>query len=115
MTLTASVVSVLAALLAFVASSISAPAAEEWKFKVVNRGTLPAIEFRTKEDGEWSSNWISDRIEPGDSFDMDFGTSKGNCTVRTQIRFTDGSYFDADVNYCRVDTLYIHDDRLTAD
>ena len=46
---------------------------------------------------------------------MDFGTDKGDCTVRTQIRFTDGSYFDANVNYCKVETLYIHDNRLTAD
>jgi hypothetical protein len=89
--------------------------AGEWKFNVVNKGTLPAIEFRTREDGEWSSNWISERVEPGDSFDMDFGTSEGECTVRTQIRFTDGSYFDANVNYCKISTLYIHDSRLTAD
>jgi hypothetical protein len=108
------VTSVLALLLALVLLSSPAPAGE-WKFKVVNRGTLPAIEFRTQEDGDWSSNWISERIEPGDSFDMDFGTDKGDCTVRTQIRFTDGSYFDANVNYCNVGTLYIHDNRLTAD
>ena len=82
---------------------------------VVNNGSLPAIEFRTREDGEWSSNWISERVEPGNSFDMDFGTSEGECTVRTQIRFTDGSYFDANVNYCKISTLYIHDTRLTAD
>ena len=108
------VTSVLAAML--VPTLLSAPAsAGEWKFKVVNKGTLPAIEFRTKEDDEWSSNWISERVEPGDTFDMDFGTSKGECTVRTQIRFTDGSYFDANVDYCQVSTLYIHDKRLTAD
>ena len=76
---------------------------------------MDPVEFRTQEDGEWSSNWISDRVEPGDTFDMDFGTDKGNCTVRTQIRFTDGSYFDANVNYCNVGTLYIFDHRLTAD
>ena len=32
---------------------------------------------------------------------MDFGTDKGDCEVRTEIRFTDGSYFDADVDYCK--------------
>jgi hypothetical protein len=104
----------LAPLLALVLMSNPAPAGE-WKFNVVNKGTLPAIEFRTREDGEWSSNWISERVEPGDTFDMDFGTDKGDCTIRTQIRFTDGSYFDANVNYCNVSTLYIHDNRLTAD
>jgi hypothetical protein len=108
------VTSMLALLLALVLMSNPAPAGE-WKFKVVNKGNLPAIEFRTKEDDEWSSNWISERVEPGDTFDMDFGSDKGDCTVRTQIRFTDGSYFDANVNYCNVSTLYIHDNRLTAD
>ncbi len=44
---------------------------------------------------------------------MDFGTDKGDCTVRTQIRFTDGSYFDANVDYCNVSTLYIHENKLT--
>lgn len=88
-------------------------AADNWKFKVTNKGTVAAIEFRTQENDEWSSNWIRDRIEPGDSFDMDFGTSKGSCTVRTQIRFVDGSHFDADVDYCKVSTLYMHDDKLT--
>ena len=108
------VTSACAALIAPLLLCGSAPAGE-WKFTVVNKGNLPAIEFRTREDGEWSSNWISERVEPGDSFEMDFGTSEGECTVRTQIRFTDGSYFDANVNYCKISTLYIHDKRLTAD
>ena len=100
-----------------VALAMSLPAslasAAEWKFNVVNKSNTPANEFRTREDGEWSENWISERIEPGDSFDMDFGTDKGNCTVRTQIHFTDGSYFDANVDYCKVHTLYIYENRLT--
>ncbi len=92
-----------------------ASAGEHWKFNVVNKSNVAAVEFRTQEDGEWSANWIKDRIEPGDKFDMDFGTDKGDCTVRTQIHFTDGSYFDADVDYCKVSTLYIYDNKLTWD
>ena len=42
---------------------------------------------------------------------MDFGADLGDCAVRTEIRFTDGSYFDADVDYCKVTTLYIHEDQ----
>ena len=82
------------ALLATV-SALPAWAESHWKFGVINKSDVAAIEFRTQEDGEWSSNWIKDRIEPGDKFDMDFGTDKGDCEVRTQIRFTDGTYFDA--------------------
>jgi hypothetical protein len=89
--------------------------AGEWKFKVFNKSQTAAVEFRTQEDGEWSSNWISDRIEPGDKFDMDFGHSDGSCTVRTQIRFTDGTYFDAGVDYCKVSNLYIFEQKLQWD
>ena len=88
-------------------------AGDHWKFTVVNKSSLAALEFRTQENGEWSSNWISDRIEPGDLFNMDFGTSKGNCTVRTQIRFVDGSFFDADVDYCKASKLDMFNDKLT--
>jgi hypothetical protein len=89
--------------------------AKEWKFKVVNRGSHPALEFRTREEGEWSENWLERRLAPGATIELDFETDQGSCTVRTQIRFTDGSYFDANVNYCNVSTLYIHDTRLTGD
>ena len=99
------------ALLATVAAQ-PAWAASHWKFGVVNKSDVAAVEFRTQEDGEWSSNWIKDRIEPGDKFDMDFGTDKGDCEVRTQIRFTDGTYFDAPVDYCKASTLLIYNDKL---
>jgi len=105
----------LAAACALTLAAAPAYAGNHWKFAVVNKSQTAAIEFRTQEDGEWSANWIKDRIEPGDSFDMDFGTDKGDCSVRTEIRFTDGSYFDADVDYCKVSTLYIHETKLTAD
>ncbi len=100
-----------------IAALVSVPsyAGEHWKFNVVNKSETAAVEFRTQEDGEWSKNWIADRIEPGDTFVMDFGTDKGDCTVRTQIHFTDGSSFDADVDYCKVSNLYIHEDKLTWD
>jgi hypothetical protein len=109
------ILTVLAAVGAMALATAPAHAGNHWKFSVVNKSATAAIEFRTQEDGEWSSNWIKDRIEPGDAFDMDFGTDKGDCEVRTEIRFTDGSYFDADVDYCKVTTLYIHEDKLTSD
>ena len=103
-----------AAILAFVASTASI-AADQWKFNVINKSSVAAVEFRTQENGAWSSNWITDRIEAGDTFNMDFGTSKGDCTVRTQIHFTDGTFFDAPVDYCKVSTLYIYNNKLTWD
>jgi hypothetical protein len=104
-----------AALMASSMMASSALAGDHWKFNVVNKSNTAALEFRTQENGDWSSNWISERIEPGDTFNMDFGTSKGDCSVRTQIDFADGSKFDAPVDYCKVNNLYIHSDSITWD
>jgi hypothetical protein len=104
-----------ALLLACASFASTSASASEWKFKVYNKSQTAAVEFRTQEDGEWSSNWISDRIEPGDKFDMDFGHADGSCSVRTQIRFTDGTYFDAAVDYCKVSNLYIFEQKLQWD
>ncbi len=100
-----------AIMLAMFATQVAA-ADKEWKFDVVNKSNVAAVEFRTQEDNEWSENWISSRIEPGDKVELDFGTDEGNCTVRTQIRFIDGTFFDADVDYCKASLLEIYNDKL---
>jgi hypothetical protein len=107
----------LRALLLGITSTLAAfgPALAEgksWKFDVVNRGNSPVVEFRTQEEGEWSENWIENRIEPGDTVELDFETDEGKCAVRTQIRFVDGTYFDADVDYCKANLLEIHTETL---
>ena len=90
----------------------AAAADDHWKFLIKNKSDHAVLEFRTREDDDWSSNWINNRIEPGDTFNMDFNTSEGSCTVRTQITFTDGSRFDANVDYCKISTLYLYEDKL---
>lgn len=93
-------------------TGVARAADKEWKFNVINKSNGEIVEFRTQEDGEWSENWISDRISAGDEEELDFESDEGKCTVRTQIRFTDGTYFDADVDYCKADTLEIYDQTL---
>ena len=89
--------------------------AKSWKFNVVNKSQTSVVEFRTREDGEWSRNWIRERIEPGDTFEMDFNTDEGDCTIRTQMRLTDGRYFDGDIDYCKVSTIYVSEQRISWD
>ena len=107
-----------AAALALAVTTLAAPLSpalgddKSWTFDVVNKGNTPVVEFRTQEDGEWSENWIDERIEPGDTNTLDFETDEGKCTVRTQIRFTDGTFFDADVDYCKANLLEIYTDTL---
>lgn len=82
-------------------------AANEWKFDLENRSAANVTSFRTQENGAWSDNWLDEIIVPGDTFEMDFGTDEGNCTVRTRIDFTDDTYVDADIDYCNMSTITV--------
>ena len=77
----------------FSAGMANAEDDKHWYFDVENELTDAVIELRTQEDGEWSENWLSNRIEPGDKIKLDFETDEGKCEVRTQIHLTDGGYF----------------------
>ena len=68
-------------------SSIDMANAEDdkhWYFDVENDSNGTVNELRTQEHGEWSENWLSNRIEPGDKIKLDFETDEGKCEVRTQ-------------------------------
>jgi hypothetical protein len=85
---------------------------KHWYFDVENESNGTVNEFRTQEDGEWSEDWLADRIEPGDKTKLDFETDEGKCEVRTQIHLVDGTYFDAPVDYCKAKTLVIQNGTL---
>jgi hypothetical protein len=85
---------------------------KHWYFDVENESNGTVNELRTQEDGEWSENWLADRIEPGDKTKLDFETDEGKCEVRTQIHLVDGTYFDAPVDYCKAKTLVIQNGTL---
>ena len=99
----------------FATADSQALAGKRWKFNVVNQSNKAALEFRTQEDGKWSTNWIAESMEPGDRFNMDFEPTAGDCAIRTQIQFANGALFDAPVDYCKVNNIYLHDDGLTWD
>jgi len=65
---------------------------KHWYFDVENESNGTVLEFRTREDDEWSENWLEKRMEPGDTIKLDFETDEGDCEVRTQIHLADGSY-----------------------
>lgn len=101
---------VFAAFLAFFALAVSAPGgvqATQWLFNLENRSTANVTTFRTQENGTWSGNWLDEIIAPGETFEMDFGTNEGDCTVRTRIEFTDGTYVDTDIDYCNMTTITV--------
>ncbi len=111
-TIITSIAAAVLTLSALSAPSFSKDSGKHWKFMVENKSNDTVVEFRTQEDGEWSENWIDERIEPGDDVEMDFETDEGDCDVRTQIRMVDGTYFDALVDYCKASTLEIQQGTL---
>lgn len=105
-----------AAFTAVVIAGATMPAiAAGWEFGLYNNTNETIVGFRTKENGAWSGNWLSQKVGPGDVFDMDFGTDEGDCVVRTQVTFSDGSYFDYDVDYCEVSNLHVYADEIRWD
>lgn len=95
------------------ASGGTAAAAGHWKFDLANHSKAKVTSFRTKEDGEWSSSWLDQSIAPGETYEMDFGTDKGDCTVRTRVDFSDDTYVDADIDYCNASTITVNNDGIT--
>lgn len=88
-------------------ASASLASAGSWVFNLENKSESQVTSFRTQEDGNWSQNWLPENVAPGETFDMDFGSDEGECTVRTRIDFTDGTYIDADINYCDITVITV--------
>jgi hypothetical protein len=51
---------------------------KHWYFEVQNDSNGTVLEFRTQEEGEWSENWLSNRMEPGDKTKLDFETDEAS-------------------------------------
>ncbi|GAA0589150.1 hypothetical protein [Caenispirillum bisanense] len=100
---------------AVVVGSALPAAAGSWTFGLLNQTNEVITGFRTQEGGAWSGNWLKQQVKPGDEFEMDFGTAEGECVVRSQVTFADGSYFDYDVDYCQVNNLYVYADEIRWD
>ena len=87
--------------------------AAEWKFNVVNRGTHPALELRTQEEGELERNWLEAALNRARASCSTSRRTRANAPCERRSASPTRSKFDANVNYCQVKTLTIYDDRLT--
>jgi len=105
--------SVMIAAMLMTGVSTAAFAGGDWVFSVTNKSDVAVTRFRTQENGEWSGNWIKKTIEPGDTFEMHFGHSDGDCEVRTKVEFEDDTFFDTDVDYCHADKITVYNKRMT--
>ncbi|MGZ8364467.1 MAG: hypothetical protein ACXW3D_10640, partial [Caulobacteraceae bacterium] len=65
-----------------------------------NDAKAPVVSFQTKEDDKWSANWLAAPVRPGEAFRMAFGSTSGDCQVRTRVTFQGGDVAEADIDYC---------------
>lgn len=99
---------VFAASLVLAGSLFVTPAsATSWEFDLVNRSNANILSFQTREGGAWSQNWLDEIVLPGETFIMDFGTDQGDCRVRTRMDFSDGTFFEGNIDYCSVSTITV--------
>lgn len=102
------------ALAALVLSAATpALAKKSWKFELINKSAAHVTSFKTREAGKWSANWLEENVAPGETFEMDFGTDEGDCSIRTRIDFTDDTYVDASIDYCEADEITVRNNGVT--
>jgi hypothetical protein len=94
---------------------IATPAlAESYKFKLHNESKYPITGFQTYEDGKWST-WSGVSVDAGETQDMDWNSSEGDCVVPFRIIYKDVETEQYKVDWCKIGNIRVHDDNVTAD
>lgn len=92
----------------------------EYDFDLYNRTSGWVLNgFYTKEDGKWSKNWLSTKLQPGKSFRMVWSSAsnEGACVVPFKATWDD--YDEAEVyslDWCKgIKSVYLKDTTFTVD
>lgn len=92
----------------------------EYDFDLYNRTSGWVLNgFYTKEDGVWSKNWLSKKLQPGKSFRMMWSSAsdEGACVVPFKVTWDD--YDEAEtysLDWCKgIKSVYLKDTTFTVD
>jgi hypothetical protein len=88
--------------------------AGSYKFTMSNESKYAITGFQTFEDGKWST-WSGVDVPPGASQVMDWNSSAGDCKVPFRIMYKDVETEQYSVDWCKISTIRVHDDSVTAD
>ena len=92
-----------------------APAfAAAYKFMLHNELRYAITGFQTYEDDKWST-WSGVSVGPGESQQMDWNSSEGDCVVPFRIIYKDVETEQYKVDWCKIGNIRVHDDSVTAD
>jgi hypothetical protein len=101
--------------LSLLGALIAGPAlAESYKFSLHNESKYEITGFQTYEDGKWST-WSGVGVAPGDTQDMDWNSSEGDCVVPFRIIYKDVETEQYKVDWCKISNIRVHNDSVTAD
>jgi hypothetical protein len=78
------------------------------------------VGFYTNDGSGWSDNWLSQKIKPGVSADMEFSKPGGKCKQRLRVGWlskSGGEVLDNPINIdiCDATNVYLHDNEITYD
>ncbi|QTL06026.1 hypothetical protein J5J86_04265 [Aquabacter sp. L1I39] len=78
------------------------------------------VGFYTNDGTGWSTNWLSEPLEPGDSAELAFTKSSGKCqqTLRVGWRGKSGGEVKDEpirIDICKASNVYLHDNDVSFD
>ena len=92
----------------------TAAAGESYKFKLHNESKYEITGFQTFEDGKWST-WSGVSVAPDETQTMDWQSDEGDCVVPFRIIYKDIETEQYKVDWCKISTITVHDDKVTAE
>ncbi|MAU99073.1 MAG: hypothetical protein CMP81_24855 [Fulvimarina sp.] len=90
---------------------------DDWSFNFFNDSRQTVTQISTiQRNGEWSRNWLREPMDRGTGLTLSF-KDKGDtrCKVRTYVKFTDGSFYDREIDYCGIAIVRVTSKRLTTE
>ncbi len=86
---------------------------ESYKFNLQNDSQYTITGFETFENSKWST-WKVPNVEPGETAEMDWKSSEGDCEVPFRIIYKDVETEQYTVDWCEISNIRVEDDNVTA-
>jgi hypothetical protein len=106
-------------LLALALSALAQTAAfaqSDFPFRLHNRSDGWTINgFYTFQEGQWSRNWLTQKIRAGQVANMDWNSNAGNCTVRFRVSWDDYGAQEFRADFCKLKNLYMLNEGFRTD
>lgn len=78
------------------------------------------VGFYTNDGAGWSTNWLSEKLEPGDTTKMEFTKGGGACKQTLRVGWLSKSGGEVKdkpigIDICQTTNVYLHDNEITFD